>query len=101
LLKRSFDPRKDQTYFLYRLTQKQLSEVMFPLGTLKKEEARKLCLEHGFFTEDKDESQDFYSGEYSDLFKPNRAGETSRSPWEVLGPMRVLELFDGQRAVWK
>ena len=69
LLKRAVDNRKDQTYFLYRLTQTQLSEVMFPLGKLNKEEARRLCVEHGFFTEEKDESQDFYSGDYSDLLQ--------------------------------
>jgi tRNA-specific 2-thiouridylase len=68
-LLRAKDLRKDQTYFLYRLTQKQLSEVMFPLGKATKEEARRLCIEHGFFTEDKDESQDFYSGDYSDLLQ--------------------------------
>ena len=69
LLKRAADVRKDQTYFLYRLTQQQLSEVLFPLGNLSKEEAKRLCIEHGFFTEEKDESQDFYSGDYSDLLQ--------------------------------
>jgi tRNA-specific 2-thiouridylase len=69
VLKRAVDTRKDQSYFLYRLSQQQLAEVMFPLGTLTKSEARAICKEHGFFTDEKDESQDFYSGDYSDLLQ--------------------------------
>lgn len=67
MLRQAADIKKDQTYFLYRLTQKQLSEVLFPLGGLLKDDAREICIKHGFFTQDKDESQDFYSGDYSDL----------------------------------
>ena len=86
LLKKALDSRKDQTYFLYRLNQEQLSEVMFPLGRLKKEEARKICVEHGFFTEEKDESQDFYSGDYSDLLQTEpREGDIVDSQGNVLG----------------
>ena len=86
LLKQAVDRRKDQTYFLYRLTQEQLSEVLFPLGALSKHEARDLCLEHGFFTEDKDESQDFYSGDYSDLLQTEpRKGPIVDREGTVLG----------------
>lgn len=86
LLKRAVDARKDQTYFLFRLTQSQLSEVMFPLGKLRKEEARSLCVKHGFFTEEKDESQDFYSGDYSDLLQTEpKRGEIVDTGGKVLG----------------
>ncbi|MDD4220562.1 MAG: tRNA 2-thiouridine(34) synthase MnmA [Sphaerochaetaceae bacterium] len=69
LLTKALDEHKDQTYFLYRLNQVQLSQVMFPLGTIQKEEARRLCIEYGFFSEGKAESQDFYSGDYSELLQ--------------------------------
>lgn len=86
VLRRSADLKKDQTYFLYRLTQKQLSEVMFPLGNLQKEKARALCIKHGFFTEEKDESQDFYSGDYSDLLQTApRRGNIVDTHGAVLG----------------
>lgn len=86
LLRQAADTRKDQTYFLYRLSQEQLSEVLFPLGELRKEEARALCVKHGFFSETKEESQDFYSGDYSDLLhtEPKR-GEIVDTADTVLG----------------
>jgi tRNA-specific 2-thiouridylase len=40
LLKKGIDAGKDQSYFLYRLTQDQLSHVLFPLGGMKKTEVR-------------------------------------------------------------
>lgn len=86
LLKRAKDLRKDQSYFLYRLTQQQLSNVLFPLGGLTKEEARRICIEHGFFTEEKDESQDFYSGDYSDLLQTEpKRGNIVATDGKVLG----------------
>ena len=85
-LKRAFDKRKDQTYFLYRLTQSQLRQVIFPLGTLHKEEARAICKEYGFFGDDKDESQDFYSGDYSDLVQTQAIiGDIVDTSGKVLG----------------
>lgn len=59
---------KDQTYFLSRLAQGQLSKVMFPLGDfVSKEEVRKLALEYGLDTATKKDSQDFYSGNKAEL----------------------------------
>ena len=43
LLKRSPDPVKDQTYFLSRLSQAQLSRIAFPIGHLTKKEVRKIA----------------------------------------------------------
>ena len=46
-LLRGKDASKDQSYFLHRLTQVQLSRVMFPVGELKKTEVRRIALEAG------------------------------------------------------
>jgi tRNA-specific 2-thiouridylase len=46
-LLRGKDPGKDQSYFLHRLTQEQLSRVLFPVGELKKTEVRRIALEAG------------------------------------------------------
>jgi len=46
-LLRGKDHSKDQSYFLHRLTQEQLSRVVFPVGELKKTEVRRLALEAG------------------------------------------------------
>jgi len=37
------DPKKDQSYFLYNLTQKQLDNILFPLGEYEKEDVRKIA----------------------------------------------------------
>jgi tRNA-specific 2-thiouridylase len=46
-LLRGVDAGKDQSYFLHRLNQEQLSRVVFPVGELKKPEVRRLALEAG------------------------------------------------------
>src|SRR6185436_6115437 len=46
-LMRGVDSQKDQSYFLHRLNQAQLSRVMFPVGELRKSEVRALALEAG------------------------------------------------------
>src|SRR6188508_2396983 len=46
-LLRGLDTSKDQSYFLHRLTQEQLSRALFPVGELKKSEVRSIALEAG------------------------------------------------------
>lgn len=58
LLKRAADRAKDQTYFLYTLTQEQLAHIRFPLGTLTKPEVREIADAHGFLNARKHDSQD-------------------------------------------
>lgn len=58
LLKRAADRTKDQTYFLYTLTQAQLERVRFPLGGLEKSRVRALAEEFGFRNADRPDSQD-------------------------------------------
>ena len=56
-LLKSKDQNKDQTYFLYRLTQSQLSRAMFPIGEYTKPEVRALAKKFGLRTQDKPDSQ--------------------------------------------
>jgi tRNA-uridine 2-sulfurtransferase len=58
ILKRSADVRKDQTYFLFGLTQEQLAATLFPLGNYTKPEVRELAREHGLALADKPDSQE-------------------------------------------
>jgi tRNA-specific 2-thiouridylase len=51
------DTHKDQTYFLYRLSQDQLAHVLFPLADLTKSEVRQLAQEFGLPTQSKKDSQ--------------------------------------------
>lgn len=55
-LSKAKDAGKDQTYFLYAIDGKCLSEVIFPLGKLQKEEVRKIAKEHGLSTHAKKDS---------------------------------------------
>ncbi len=56
-LKRSPDPIKDQTYFLARLSQKQLSKIIFPIGHLHKSEVRALAEKYNLPNKDRKDSQ--------------------------------------------
>jgi tRNA-specific 2-thiouridylase len=46
-LLKGLDPAKDQSYFLHRLNQAQLSKTLFPVGELKKTEVRRIAAEIG------------------------------------------------------
>lgn len=58
LLCRGADRSKDQSYFLCRLTQEQLSRTLFPLGDLEKPAVRALAEAHGLINAQKRDSQD-------------------------------------------
>ena len=58
LLKRSPNLAKDQSYFLFELTQEQLSYALFPLGAMTKDEVRALAQAAGLPTAQKPESQE-------------------------------------------
>ena len=57
-LSKSADARKDQSYFLARLTQAQLARARFPLGGLTKAEVREIAVRSGLQPAVTDESQD-------------------------------------------
>jgi len=85
-LLRGVDPAKDQSYFLYRLTQAQLARVHFPLGGLRKSEVRALAAEYGLEVADKPDSQDFYGGRYAELVgRADEEGEIVDEEGRVLG----------------
>ena len=73
LLKKGVDPKKDQSYFLSFLNQRQLSRAVFPLGAFTKPQVRQIASEMSLPVYDKPESQDFVSGGYHSLFPPGEA----------------------------
>ena len=68
-IKRGVDKTKDQSYFLYRLNQEQLSRVLMPLGKFSKREVRKIAADFGLEVSEKPDSQDFYSGDINDILQ--------------------------------
>lgn len=83
---RGLDNKKDQSYFLYRLKQEQLSEIMLPLGDKSKSEIRALAKQAGLSVSDKPDSQDFYTGELNDIlqFEPQNGNFVNRNG-KILG----------------
>ena len=56
LLKAGLDGNKDQSYFLHLLNQEQLSQSLFPLGEIDKQEVRKIAKNNNFLNADKKDS---------------------------------------------
>ena len=107
-LLQGIDENKDQSYFLYTLTQEKLKHVLFPVGNMKKPEVKKLAKEFGF--EDhipKSESQGvcfFPDRKYHDFLKRNlpknaiRKGAIHNVEDEKLGEHNGLQYYTiGQR----
>ena len=85
-LKKAVDLSRDQSYFLHRLGQTQLSNVLFPLGEKTKPEIREVARQAGLEVADKEDSQDFYCGDYNDLLNfPNKPGEMVTLDGKVIG----------------
>lgn len=85
-LARGLDEKKDQSYFLYRLTPEQLSHIVFPLGELTKEQVRDMAHHAGLIQADKQDSQDFYNGDYVDLLdKAPEQGDIILTNGQILG----------------
>ena len=57
VLKQAKDTNKDQTYFLYRVTEQALTKTIFPLGSYTKPEVREMAKARGLFTAAKKDSQ--------------------------------------------
>lgn len=71
LLLRGEDRKKDQSYVLYNLKQKELSRLLLPIGEISKDEVRKIAESQGFSVAHKSDSQDicFIEGDYYDFLK--------------------------------
>ena len=111
ILKRPADLAKDQTYFLFGLTQEQLSRTLFPLGRLTKTQVREAARRHGLALAEKPDSQEICfipGGDYKQFLAayleeqgeqvPETAGELVASSGEVLGRHEGIFNFTvGQR----
>ena len=85
-LKSALHNQKDQSYFLYRLSQEQLSKIMLPLGDFSKEDIRKIAREADLEVHDKPDSQDFYSGDINDILQAEpKPGNFVDTKGKVLG----------------
>ncbi len=93
------DIKKDQSYFLYRLTQEQLSHVLLPVGEFTKREILQIAGEAGMKTDNYEESQDFYSGDYKEILNAgDLPGDITDTDGRVLGRHNGIWNFTiGQR----
>jgi tRNA-uridine 2-sulfurtransferase len=111
ILKRPVDRAKDQTYFLFGLTQEQLAHTLFPLGSMTKPEVREVARQHGLALAEKPDSQEICfipGGDYKRFLTayleeqgeemPDTAGELVASNGEVIGHHDGISNFTvGQR----
>jgi tRNA-specific 2-thiouridylase len=111
ILSRPEDKSKDQTYFLFGLTQEQLSRTIFPLGEMQKPAVRVMASEAGLNVAAKPDSQEICfipGGDYSKFLAayldeqdeelPNSSGELVTTTGEVVGRHTGIQNFTvGQR----
>ena len=86
LLLRGKDRNKDQSYFLFGLTQEQLAKTLFPLGDLTKPQVRDVARRAGLPTSEKAESQEicFVEGRSYADFVEEYAGAETRKPGAIV-----------------
>jgi tRNA-specific 2-thiouridylase len=111
LLKRPKDRSKDQTYFLFGLTQEQLTRTLFPLGGMTKPEVREMARRHGLALAEKPDSQEICfvpGGDYKHFLDaylaeqgvalPDTSGELVTTDGRVIGEHGGIHNFTvGQR----
>lgn len=104
-LLRAVDSRKDQSYFLYDLTQDLLAGTLFPLGDITKDETRRIAAQYNLKTADKPESQDLCLIEahgsmqsFLDKYINTKEGDIVDSTGKVLGQHSGIHHYTiGQR----
>src|SRR5579871_5255282 len=110
-LLRGVDTAKDQTYFLFGLTQDQLSRTLFPLGGMAKPEVREQARRHGLALAEKPDSQEICfvpGGDYKKFIDaylaeqnqslPDTSGELVTTAGAVVGEHAGIHNFTvGQR----
>jgi tRNA-specific 2-thiouridylase len=85
LLLRAVDTQKDQSYFLFGLTQQQLSRSLFPLGEISKQEVREIARRLRLPVAEKPESQEICfvpSGDYARFIEAYRVEEGAAASQE-------------------
>lgn len=106
LLKKGIDEQKDQSYFLYRLTQDRMKSVLFPLGNMRKTEVRALARELVLPAAERPESQEICfvpNNDYRSFLKESapdtlRPGEMVMTDGKVVGKHDGIAFFTlGQR----
>jgi tRNA-specific 2-thiouridylase len=106
LLKKGIDPHKDQSYFLYTMSQDELASSRFPLGDLTKARARDIAEARGLGNARKKESQDVcfaVDGGYAAFMeerrgKPYPEGDITDEQGRIIGRHRGLPRYTlGQR----
>jgi tRNA-specific 2-thiouridylase len=96
-LLRAADRTKDQSYFLHRLSQKQLARIAFPLGGWTKEQVKKWSVDHSLPIVPRGESQDLCfveAGKYAEFIE-DRAPEVKRTGQVLDNQGRVLAEHEG------
>lgn len=106
LLKKAKDLKKDQSYFLYRLNQGQLKQIIFPLGNYTKPQVRGMACDFKLNVAEKQDSQEICflpDGEYGDLIKAKgsnrvRPGYLVDKNGTILGKHKGIPFYTiGQR----
>jgi tRNA-specific 2-thiouridylase len=96
-LLRGRDPARDQSYFLFDLSQEQIGMALFPLGEMRKDEVRTIASGRGLPNADKPDSQDICfvpDGDYREFVR-REAGDTGR-PGDIIDTRgRVLGRHTG------
>ncbi|MEA1913137.1 MAG: tRNA 2-thiouridine(34) synthase MnmA [candidate division WOR-3 bacterium] len=99
LLMKARDRSKDQTYFLYTLSQNQIKRCLFPIGEYTKEEVRNKARELHLPIAEKSESQDFITGDWTIFFGGSaKPGPIMDRRGKILGEHRGIQYYTiGQR----
>jgi tRNA-specific 2-thiouridylase len=103
-LTKAFDLNKDQSYFLYRLNQYQISKSLFPLASITKPEVRKIAAKLDLATANKKDSTGIcFIGErpfreFLQKYIPNKPGNIVTSDGKIIGQHLGLMYYTlGQR----
>jgi tRNA-uridine 2-sulfurtransferase len=106
LLKKAKDYKKDQSYFLYRLNQEQLKQIIFPLGNYIKSQVRGIAYDFKLNVAEKQDSQEICflpDGKYGDLIKARslncvKPGQLVDKNGDILGRHQGIPFYTiGQR----
>jgi len=93
------DKEKDQSYFLWTLTQNDLSHILFPIGHLEKSEVRKLARKYNLPVSEKKDSQgicfigDVSMDEFLSHFISTKSGDVLDTRGEIIGTHRGAPLY--------